>query len=137
MGQKAQGCCCAWCVPGTDLVQLQFGTALLPPCPTLTVIKGAKIHTDGFIPAGLISPPGVARACRAAPDVGDEADKAAGNGNFPGRKEITSFWSVTSHHPPATLSAAVLSLNNSWKQLLGVCISYTSAPLLTLRNGLM
>lgn len=137
MGQKAQGWCCAWCPPGTGLVQLQSGTAPLPLCPTLTVIKGAKINMDGFIPAGLIPPPGVARACRAAPEVGDEADKAAGNGNFPRRKEITSLWGVTSHHPPITLFAAVVSLNNSWKQLLGVCVSYTSAPLLTLRNGLM
>lgn len=53
-----------------------------------------------------------------------------------GRKEITSFWGITRHHPPTTLFAAVISLNNSWKQLLGVCI-YTSAPLLTLGNGLM
>lgn len=53
------------------------------------------------------------------------------------RKEITYFWGITSHHPPTTSFAAVVSLNNSWKQLPGICISYTSVPLLTLGNGLM
>lgn len=122
---------------GSDTAPIWHSSALLPPCPTLTVIKGAKINRDGFIPAGIIPPPGVLCACRAAPEVGDKADKAAGNGNFPGREEITSFWGVTSHHPSITLFASVASLNNSWKQLLGVCISYTSAPLLTLGNRLM
>lgn len=73
MGERPWGWCCAWCT-----ARIWHSSTLLPPRPTLTVIKVAKINRDGFMPAGIIPPPGVACACRAAPKVGDEAAKAGG-----------------------------------------------------------
>lgn len=65
-------------MPGACMAWIRLSSAPLPPRPTLTVIKGAKINRDGFIPAGIIPSPGVVCVCRAAPEVGDEAAKASG-----------------------------------------------------------
>lgn len=62
----------------TRTAQIRRSSAPLPPCPTLTVIKGPKINRDAFIPAGIIPPPGVACAGGAAPEMGDQAAKASG-----------------------------------------------------------